>query len=475
MLAAALAICAITAMPAHAQTNTERIITIGDTTRDTLAAVGDMGTALDTITGDIAGIHAAVLPVLDTITATLDDMVATLAALVQVTGDIRDTVSDVDAKSDRTYGAITAHTEDAADRHGELMAAISGVDAPDLSSIDVRLAALERTITANADLLDDIRSTQLTILLQLHNITATPAAATPPPVAEPVQVPAAPKTRSANLVQHSHSADVTYQRVITAPTISHGQAWGDTQYVATLALTCDTDTYLDSADASPLPGHRAWTPADPETIWHPEHIVDHMGNTLHNNKFATGSGNVVFDREHPYNGMLLAAGQELQFKVTLSRNGAIDKPQNAAVQNMGDIAAISVKHKSFYPQTSCTWSGATATVPGNAPEQRIHLGLTKPAGETIGAYNVTISCTQPMAVAGLTASVVDDDGFEAFTSVNMRADGEFAASFGFDNGALALRTGELPTDVRNLELYGDTYAGVLATLTYRSSGTCSTP
>lgn len=474
---AILAIVLVAAIPtaADAQTNTERLITIDGNTRNTLAAVEDMPAALEAVAAEIA---QAMTQTVDGLAAQLQDIVDTLAAVAESVADIEAAIRDMDVRSGNTHDAVVAQGAAAADRHAETLAAISGVGAADINAIERRLDNIDRTIAAQGAKLDALQYTQLAILIRLQNNTA-PAPA-PQHTTEPEavrQVPALPKQRSTNLVQHEHRMDITYHQVITAQTISHGDLWGDTQYRAVVSMTCDTDTYLDSADAAPLPGHRAWG-ADPATTRHAEYVKDHIGNFLHNNKFPTGNGGfVVYDRAHEYNGILLAADQELQFEIVLTRNGGIDKPERAAVENQRDITSITVQHKSFYTDTKCTWSGqsqAAPTVPADAPTKTALMGITKPDGSTIGPYAITLTCGQPADIVGITGTIVDDDNFATFTTVDMVVGGELVATYGFDsNGDLALRTGELPTDIREMVIRGDTYNSVLATIQYRSTGLCS--
>ena len=414
---------------AHAQTNTERLQTITSSTAnietaldavqddlDSLLGLMNIFDTLDAISNTISDIPDDIIDAItaqtDQLTGSLTDMASTLDKIYSQVSSLSESQDDLSQKID----AIPDHIQTGVD---EIKAGISPniqnvsmVDYTDeirgieqdlsaisatLESIDARLQALEassRIMQANVSQPQDTNA----------QTRETPQQATP----------TNSSSASAALEAGAISWNITYGMAKSGTEGTLGNTPEATRTVTGL-LTCDTDVWLRTADATP---HKPCLGCS-EKGGISQRMVDSYNNTI----WDTLYGSAYYDEVVEYDNLRLPAGIFLAYEAYFLERGALAyHPSIGARSNDDTFLTLNVTYVTLHSDTACSFiSTEDAPAISSADIKSLVHTMTLSGSQIIRSYDATMTCSLPFRITGMSHAVIGDTWprFANFASMNI--------------------------------------------------------
>lgn len=382
LLAVMVAGAATIASEAHAQSNTDRLISINENTDSILDIVTAISTALGSIQDSIDTLASSLSDDLSTVTessARVESAISgfgptlnSIVANVQLNAATLNDLSNIMAGMSNDIASIQASLVDEGD--GGLA-----------QSIDVLTSTVNRNEITTSDRLDAIEAALGRLEAKLDS---TPSSVSP-----------------AGLTRGSVTYDVTtytYKSQGEKRTIS-----GTDVYELDLTFSCDGPVSIDevSTDISNSVNWIITNPLPARTT--PENYLEVERQELYNSRFETSPGFYqVYNRAVDFGLEQLSVGQELNFESRQTESGTrINDATRTAYLRGYTITVDYLGDRS----TTCSFGGTGSPSTGSLPKSGSLLLAPDVGGpSTIQTFSVDVTCDDdPVEITGITATVVD--------------------------------------------------------------------
>ena len=424
LLAVMVAGAATIASEAHAQSNTERLVSINENTDSILDIVTTISSAL-----------ASIQSSLDTLATSLSDLSGDLSTVTESSARVESAISGFGP----TLNTIASGVQTNAATLSDLSNIMAGMST-DIASIQASLG--EDGDSGLAESIDLLTSTvnrnEITISDRLDAIEAAISRLE-------VKQDSAPSPESTtNFGRDSVTYEVnayTYKNQGEKSTIS-----GIDVYELDLAFSCDGLVQIDEVNTN-ISRFVDWIITNPNPVsTTPEHYLKVDGNYLYNSRFATSATQytpfitpepIDFDLE------LLPAGEPLYFESRQTERGS--RIDDATPRNSDPGYTITVDYRGDR-STTCSFDGTGNVGTGSLPESDSLLVAPEVAPEvggpsTIKSFSVDITCDDdPVEITGMTAQVASgwSPGLAGFSTFKLtHLDSNRVVDIGFaDDGTL---------------------------------------
>lgn len=382
LLAVMVAGAATIASEAHAQSNTERLVSINENTDSILDIVTAISNALvsiqgsiDTLTSDLSGDLSTVTESSARVESAISGFGPTLNSIVsgvQLNAATLNDLSNIMAGMSTDIASIQASLVD-------------GGDGGLAQSIDVLTSTVNRNEITTSDRLDAIEAAINRLEAALDS---TPSSVSP-----------------TGLTRGSETYDVTtytYKSQGEKRTIS-----GTDVYDLELTFSCDGPVSIDEVSTD-ISNSVTWiiTNSIP-TRATPENYLEVERQELYNSRFETSPGLYqVYNRAVDFGLEQLSVGQTLDFDSRQTESGTrINDATRSAYHTGYTITVDYLGDRS----TTCSFGGTGSTGTGSLPRSSSLLLAPEVGGpSTIQTFSVDVTCDDdPVEITGMTATVVD--------------------------------------------------------------------
>ena len=382
LLAVMVAGAATIASEAHAQSNTDRLISINENTDSILDIVTAISTALGSIQDSIDTLATSLSDDLSTVTessARVESAISgfgptlnSIVANVQLNAATLNDLSNIMAGMSNDIASIQASLVDEGD--GGLA-----------QSIDVLTSTVNRNEITTSDRLDAIEAALGRLEAKLDS---TPSSVSPTGL-----------TRGSVMYEVT---TYTYKSQGEKRTIS-----GTDVYELDLTFSCDGPVSIDEVSTD-ITNSVNWiiTNSIP-TRNTPENYLEVERQELYNSRFETSPGLYqVYNRAVDFGLEQLSVGQELNFESRQTESGTrIDDATRTAYHRGYTITVDYLGDRS----TTCSFGGTGSPSTGSLPKSGSLLLAPEVGGpSTIQTFSVDVTCDDdPVEITAITATVVD--------------------------------------------------------------------
>ena len=382
LLAVMVAGAATIASEAHAQSNTDRLISINENTDSILDivtaisnALGSIQESVDTLTSDLSGDLSTVTESSARVESAISGFGPTLNSIVsgvQLNAATLNDLSNIMADMSTDIASIQASLVD--DGDGGLA-----------QSIDVLTSTVNRNEITTSDRLDAIEAAINRLEAALDS---TPSSVSP-----------------TGLTRGSETYEVTtytYKSQGEKRTIS-----GTDVYELDLTFSCDGPVSIDEVSTN-ISNSVIWiiTSALP-TRATPENYLEVERQDLYNSRFETSPGLYqVYNRAVDFGLEQLSVGQTLDFESRQTERGSeISTSTRSAYQTGYTITVDYLGDRS----TTCSFGGTGSLSTGALPESdSLLLNPAVSGPSSLKRFSVDVTCDDdPVEITGMTATVVD--------------------------------------------------------------------
>lgn len=415
LLAVMVAGAATIASEAHAQSNTERLVSINENTDSILSivtaisnALGSIQESVDTLASDLSGDLSTVTESSARVESAISGFGPTLNSIVsgvQLNAATLNDLSNIMAGMSTDIASIQASL-------------VEGGDGGLAQSIDVLTSTVNRNEITTSDRLDAIEEAISSLEAKL---ASTPSTVSP-----------------TGLARDSETYEVTtytYKSQGEKRTIS-----GTDVYELDLTFSCDGPVLIDQVRTD-VSSSAIWIITNTfPTSTTPENYLEVERQELYNSRYETSPGLYhVYNRAVDFDLEQLSVGQTLDFESRQEEHGSrIDDATRTAYHTGYTITVDYQGDRS----TTCSFGGTGSGGTGSLPESdSLTLVPTMEGQRPIQTFSVDVTCDDdPVEITGMTATVADGwspslAGFSEFELTHLGSDR--VVDIGFDsNGRL---------------------------------------
>ena len=365
---------------AYAQTNTERLATIDETT----SAISEV---VDSI--------AASLGPLTEILSKLDNVLVSTASISQEVSEVKSSISGfgttflaIQAGVDSNRNTLTGITNQVLEMNTKIDNIQTTLGSAGDSGLEQRLDLLKTTIDNNNLAISQRLDTIETILTSLEGKLDT--SSQPPP--------------STNLVRKTLTTDITSYDYKLGEKRSIS---GADVYFLNTKFSCDGPVSIDSVGTTVRTPHTPIIPTTSPNSATPENYLKVDNNDLYNSKFEVSAGTYsVLNRDYEFNLRPLLTGTTLDFtsrqvedgtKISGSTRSAFSFQYQITVEYLGSDS------------TTCTLGSSNKNLNTALDQTGTILVNISATGSIVKTFSETISCNNdPVQITGIIGNVVDD-------------------------------------------------------------------
>jgi len=359
---------------AHAQTNTERLMTTVDNTNSILAALQSLADA-------VADGFASVLAAIGMVQTGVDNMSGHLEHLESDVAGISSDVASVDSSVAAVSSDVASIADDVADVSSSLQSVqndVAGLSAG-LAGSTAAFSSISEQVSANQVAINDL-SAKLDMISEAVGAVQETVEMDPADAAEPIT----------ELVAGSSEAEITVadfaDGISKHPTTNI--------YTSSNSFSCDGDVFVDMVTlTNPDP---VLTTADISTAPAPVSTVVVHGQTLYAAAFDPGSGTLVqLHKAADLDNLFLPAGSTLDIKGSTDQSttvagasAAVDGVQITATEGSGELYLSlqqyveTEKRKDPIPGTATTSGNVTKAELGEETLYNLKVDWSAPSSDT---------------------------------------------------------------------------------------------